>query len=664
MQRTSRVWGVSAALVLGAASVPFVASPALAAAPVITSFTPAIAGVDDTITVTGTGLAQLNPVVKVNGLTATVSGTPTATSLTFKVPPDTGGGKVSLTNAGGTGTSAGDLFITPPFSTVADISGTGRTTLTTKNSLTVPAGKRALRVWDAQAGDRVSVVIENPLPSGCTYEIGVYDANMINLGTADCRRSNTGWLETLTATTVAGTQTLVVNNLSSSSGTVDVTVAKIPADVNLGTLPLDGTTNSYSISNAGQNGYLSFTTVAPNQKMSVKVSDASTTIFGCCGLRWGLYKADGTKIGSSVGNASLSNLSLATAGTYQLRFDPLEMRSGSFKVSASLTPTDANLGVLTVDGIAKTVSIGISGQNGTLTITTAAAQTIAVQTSAVAGSLNGTDLKWGVYGPAPSTTRIKGTAGEAFLDAVKLPKAGTYEVRFDPSGTSTGAFTVTAFPVSDVDAGTLALNGTVKPVTISAAGQNAYLSFAGTEGQRIALQTSGVDTTVFGCCKLSWGLFNASGRRLGGATGNGYLNPVTLPAAGTYQVRIDPAGNLTGSVNVAAWDVPPDVNLGGLAGNGSSTMATISNPGQNGYLTYVNGTVGQKVTFKATRASAAFGCCYVQWTLKNPAGTAVKRWAGNASGTVTLSQSGTYRIYVDPVGPRVGSITFTANPVS
>ncbi|SDT24484.1 IPT/TIG domain-containing protein [Actinoplanes derwentensis] len=656
MQGTSSIVRVSAALVLGAASVPFLASPAWAAAPAITSFSPANAAVDDTITVTGTGLNQASAVVKVNGITATVTGTPTATSLTFKVPPDTSGGKIALTNVGGTGTSSTDLFIAPPFTTVADISGTARTTVATKLSLSIPAGKKVLRVFDTTVGDRVAVVTENATPGGCTFEAAVYDVGMVNLGTGDCRRVNAGWVETLTPTSITGTQTLQVSNLSASAGSVDVTVVKIPADANLGVLPLDGTTKVATITNPGQNGYLTFTTVAPNQKVSVKTTDASA-IFACCGLRWGIYNSAGTKLGSSIGNAYLDGLLLATADTYQLRIDPLDARTGSVTVAASLTPADANLGALTTDGVTKTVSISSPGQNGYLTFSGTAGQKVALRVSDVATSLGVRDLKWGLYGP--TGTRLSNSAGNAYADNITLPVTGAYQVRFDPVGTKTGSFTAAAYLLQpDLDLGAITLDGVTKVATISNAGQNGYLSFTGTAGQRIAVQTTAA-SSVFGCCKLSWGLFTSGGTRLGGATGNGYLNAVTLPSNGTYQVRIDPTESLTGSITVAAWDVPADVNLGGLTTDGTTKTVTISNSGQNGYVTLV-GTSGQKLTLKATRASAAFGCCYVAWTLKRPDGTAQKRWTGNATGKVTLSATGTYRIYVDPIAHRIGSITFAA----
>ncbi|GAA1647355.1 IPT/TIG domain-containing protein [Actinoplanes couchii] len=656
MQGTSSIVRVSAALVLGAASVPFLASPALAAAPVVTSFTPAIAAVDDTITVTGSGLNQLSPAVKVNGVTATITGTPTATSLTFKVPPDTSGGKIVLTNAGGSGTSATDLFVAPPFTATADITGTARTTVSTKNTVSVGAGKKVLRVWDAAVGDRVAVVVENPTPGGCSFEVSVYDASMINLGTADCRRVNMGWQETLVATTVAGTQTLQVSNLSASAGSLDVTIYKIPADANLGTITTDGTPKTVSISNPGQNGYLTFTTTAINQKVSVKTTDASA-VFGCCGIKWGIYQADGTKLGSSVGNAYLDGVLLPAIGTYQLRFDPVEAKTGSITAAASIIAADANLGALTLDGVTKTVSISTAGQNGYLTLPGTAGQKIALRTSDVSSTLGSRDLKWGLF--TPTGTRLSTSAGAAYADNITLPVTGTYQVRFDPVGTRTGSFTVAAFPViADLDLGTLTLDGVTRPAALSTAGQNAFFSFAGTAGQRIAVQTTGASAS-FGCCKLSWGLFTAGGTRLGGATGNGYLNPVSLPSNGTYQLRLDPVENVTGSVTVAAWDVPADVNLGGLTTDGTSKTVSITNSGQNGYLT-LSGTSGQKLTIKGSRASSAFGCCYVAWTLKRPDGSAQKRWTSNATGKVTLTATGTYRLYVDPIANRVGSITFAA----
>lgn len=655
--RVSRFLGASAALVLGASTVPLLSSPAFAAAaPTITSFTPANAAVDDTVTLTVTNpdATLANNVVKVNGVTATVTAK-TASTVTIKVPPDTSGGKIVLTTPGGTATSTNDIFIAPPFSTVADMSTTGRVTVAAKTSFSVPAGKKAIRLFDAVAGERFAVVTEGATPGGCSFEVGVWDARLINLGAADCRRVNTGWLETTGNALVTGTQTLVVNNLTASAGAVDVTVVKIPADANLGTLPLDGTTKSVAITSPGQNGYLSFTTTAINQKISVKTTGASA-VFGCCGLRWGIYQADGTKLGSSTGNAYLDSVLLPAIGTYQLRFDPLEARTGSVDVTASLIAADANLGALTLDGVTKTVTFGTPGQNGYLTFAGTQGQKVALQTTGASSTFGCCGLKWGLYGPTGS--RLGNASGNAYLDAMTLPTTGTYQVRFDPADTKTGSVTVAGYLLqTDADLGTLTLDGTGKTVTINNAGQNGYLSFTGTAGQKVALQATNASAT-FGR-KVTWGMYTSAGTRLGSATGNAYLNPVTLPANGTYQVRIDPADTRTGSITITGWVVPADISLGALTTDGTPTTVSISNPGQNGYLTF-SGTSGQQVTIKASRASSVFGCCGVTWTIKRPDGSTQKRWSGNVTGKLTLTASGTHQIYVDPADIKVGSITFAA----
>ncbi|WP_430784174.1 IPT/TIG domain-containing protein [Actinoplanes sp. G11-F43] len=657
MQVSSRLFTASAALVLGATTVPLLATPALAAPPpVITSFTPASAAADDTVTLTATNidLVQANNTVKVNGVNATVTGK-TLTTLTIKVPPDTSGGKIVLTTPGGTGTSATDIFIAPPFSTVAEMSSTARTTVGTKASLSIPAGKKAIQLFDATAGERFAVQTAGATPGGCSFEVGLWDARLVNLGTADCRRVNTGWLETTTVALVTGTQTLVVNNMSTSAGLVDVTVVKIPADANLGTLPLDGTTKAVDITSPGQNGYLSFTTTAINQKISVKATGASAT-YGCCGMRWGIYRADGTRLGSSTGNAYLDSVLLPSIGTYQLRFDPLDARTGSINVTASLIGADADLGTLALDGTTKTVNFSTPGQNAYLTIAGTTGQKVAIQTTNASTAFGCCGLKWGLY--TPTGTRIGGSSGNAYLDKLTLPTTGNYQLRFDPADTKTGSVTVAGYVLqTDADLGALPLTGTPTTATVNTPGQNGYLTFTGTAGQKVALQATNTSAT-FGK-KVTWGMYTASGTRLGSASGNAYLNPVTLPATGTYQVRIDPADTRTGSITLTGWVVPADIALGTLPTDGTPVTATISTPGQNGYLTF-SGTSGQKVTLKASRASTAFGCCGVTWTIKRPDGSTQKRWSGNVTGKFTLTASGTHQVYVDPADVKIGSITFSA----
>ncbi len=79
-------------------------------APTITSFSPASGAVGASVTITGTNLGSATA-VKFNGTTATI-GTNTATSITTTVPAGATDGKITVTTAGGTATSAASFDVT------------------------------------------------------------------------------------------------------------------------------------------------------------------------------------------------------------------------------------------------------------------------------------------------------------------------------------------------------------------------------------------------------------------------------------------------------------------------------------------------------------------------------------------------------------------------
>ena len=92
--------------------------------PTIISFSPTSAGVGAIVTITGTGFdtTPANSIVKFNGILATITGTPTATSITTPVPSGATTGTITVTVGGQTGTSTTNFTVitdtTPP--TVTD----------------------------------------------------------------------------------------------------------------------------------------------------------------------------------------------------------------------------------------------------------------------------------------------------------------------------------------------------------------------------------------------------------------------------------------------------------------------------------------------------------------------------------------------------------------
>jgi hypothetical protein len=141
---------------------------------------------------------------------------------------------------------------------------------------------------------------------------------------------------------------------------------------------------------------------------------------------------------------------------------------------------------------------------------------------------------------------------------------------------------------------------------------------------------------------------------------SGFTDVLTLPAAGTYTVLVDPASLAVGSVTLTLYDVPADATGTATIG-GSATSVTISTPGQNGAVTF-SGTNGQQVTVHVPSNPwlSLFGGVTVKLLSTNGT-TVLTSTASSASSfnlsTVTLPVTGTYTIAIDPVGTETGTIS-------
>jgi len=192
------------------------------------------------------------------------------------------------------------------------------------------------------------------------------------------------------------------------------------------------------------------------------------------------------------------------------------------------------------------------------------------------------------------------------------------------------------------------------PFTLSTSCKTALFAFDGAAGGRVAWQWSGMtfpsagDATVFR---------PDLGTLVGSHTAtNAFHDSVALPVDGTYSLRYTPRSCGTGSGTLRVWDVPPDdveaITIDGPAGTVTTTVA-----GQNAEFRF-DATSGQVVTWQ-----------YSSNTFTNSADASFRRPDGStqvgghtASGTkgpYTLSQTGTYRLLINPRSSGTGSITVT-----
>ncbi|OLR92374.1 hypothetical protein BJP25_20000 [Actinokineospora bangkokensis] len=544
----------------------------------------------------------------------------------------------------------------PPGIDAASIDTASAITVGTATSVPVAAGKWVMRYFSAADGERFAVSLSGGTFGSCGLDSRMYNERNQQTGGSGCVGTD-GWIET-GPVSGAGLRSLLLYNGTGAAGTTNVTVHKVPADVNAGAQSLTGTAKVVTVANPGQNAYTTFTG-AVNQRVIIQSSGASSQ-FGCCGMYWWLVAPDGTRVGSTkYPNDTLDTTTLTQAGTYKVYMDPGSGNTGSVTFSAWTVPADLNAGAQPLDGTAKTVSLTNPGRNAYTTFTGAVNQRVIIQSSEASSQFGCCGMYWWLV--APDGTRVGSTKyPNDTLDTTTLPQAGTYRIVVDPSSTLVGSVVLKAWTVpADLDAGTLPLDGSAKVVTVSNTGQDAFATFSGTAGQRVLLQSTASSGNL-GCCGASWQLFAPDGTRLADKWINDIVDTTTLPQTGTYKIWFGLSGTNLGSTTFKGWTVPADLNAGTLPLDGSAKVVTVSNTGQDAFVTF-SGTAGQRVLLQSTESSGNLGCCGASWQVFAPDGTRLAdKWINDIVDTTTLPQTGTYKVWFGLSGTNLGSTTFKA----
>jgi len=354
-----------------------------------------------------------------------------------------------------------------------------------------------------------------------------------------------------------------------------------------------------------------------------------------------------------TGGGLLDATTLPVTGAYTINVAPIASSTGSLTVQLFDVPPDATANT-TPGGSPVFLSTTTPGQNARVTFNGSANQRISVQFSNATWSFALLSILK-PDGSALGSNRYIGT-GSTFVDTTMLPSGGTYTIRIDPNGASTGAASVQVYDVPPDAGGPIAPSGAPATVTTTVPGQNGQLTFAGTAGQRVSLKISGVSYS-----SATARLLDPSGNAVGGSVffgpSGGFVDTRTLPSTGMYSISIDPPNATTGSATLTLYNVPPD--LTGTTTPGTSFVTSISTPGQNAVYTF-DGTAGQRISLKVGPSTMSTG--YVSIT--GPSGVqVVTKTLFTSSGTFVdaraLPASGAYTFIVDPNQDATGSATFT-----
>jgi YD repeat-containing protein len=587
----------------------------------IISFAPSTGPVGTSVTISGTGFsttASLNSVT-FNGTAATVT-TATTTALVVSVPSGATTGTIGDTSPSGSATSASSFTVS---------TGTGVPTITSFSpTVGLPGTSVTVSGTNFDAAPIRNRVLFNGLGS-----TAVSSATSTSLSTAVGVVATSGHL---TVATPAGS--------AISAG--DFFVPPVPyvaADVDStgrGTL---GTAANMAVGTATQIGLLVFDATAAHRVSFKIVPGPISTV--------SVFRPDGAFLTSaSVGTfpAFIEPVVMPSTGTYLVSVDPAGTGTGTTTVTAYDVPADVTGTITpTTGGAAATPSLSTPGQNALYTIATPAHSRVSLNIGA--GSIGGTVV---VRNPDGSTL----TSGplnvfSTFLEPWAFASGQT--VTMDPAGADTGTPTVTAYDVPDDLTGTITPDGSNLNATIVAPGQNGLYSLGTPTHARVSLAGS---TAPFGTV-IS--VRNPDGSTLtSGTVGifGGFVEPWTFASGQT--IKIDPSGSSTGTVTVAAYDVPDDLT-GTITPGGSSVTAALATPGQNGVYTIGTAT---NARVSLSIPTAPFGTVI---TVRNADGSTLRTtniaFAAGFIDPWTFASGQT--IKVDPGSSSAGNVTMTAYDV-
>jgi YD repeat-containing protein len=610
-----------------------------ATGPIVTGFTPNIGAAGTAVTVTGQNFEPVifNNRLKFNGTSADIT-TATTTSLFTTVPTNATSGKISVTTVLGNGVSADDFFVPPSPFTAADVEMTARMAIGDSKLVTInTANKIALILFDGVAGQKVSLQITGVTISSSSVTVlnpnGTQFASLFSVGTGGA------FIDTAALPTT-GTYTIVVDPASTNTGNLTLNLFNI---VNVAATITPGGTTPLTIVTPGQNAEVTFSGTT-GQHVSLTIS--GVTIAGT--TAYTVKNPDGSTLASTFlsGNGFLEIPYLPSAGTYTILVDPQAANTGN--VSLTLNDATDATNTITVGGSAVVITTTVAGQNARLTFTGTAGQKISINSPTTFS----TCWTLAVLKPDGTTlTSIFSCGSTIFLEPTQLPVSGAYTILLDPSGAGIGQATVNAYDVSDIT-GAVLVDGPTVSQTTTTPGQRVLLTFTGTSGVRLSVNTTSTFTTCWTLLILKPDATQLSSTFSCGS--NIFLDPQQLPASGTYTLIADPSGNGTGQVNVTLYsvtDTTQSITIGGAA-----VVSPVGTPGQIARLTF-SGTASQRIS---VNSASNFTTCWTLSILKPDATQLTSTFS--CGGTIfiepqLLPTTGTYTIVLDPSGNGTGSTT-------
>jgi YD repeat-containing protein len=400
--------------------------------PSISGFSPAIVAAGGALAISGTGFdtSSQNDLTKINTVSVNVSAA-SNTSISVAAPPFSTSGKISVSTPLGIAVSSTDLYVAPPPLQPSNVGFTQRLPFGGSTTVTVGTNQVALVLFDATAGQQMSLATTLTTLSDW-LNVSIVSPSGLTLSSSTFTNI-TGFVDK-TILPVTGTYTILLQPYSWRAGSFNINLYNIPADVT-GTITANGAPNVVPIGTPGQNALLTFS-VSSEQHLSLY-------IFNKTNLGWTdfyIYGPDKSTLGSQTITSSsgfFDTMDLKLPGIYSIRMDPEGSTTGSATLALFTVPADVT-GTVTINGPVTNVAIGTPGQNGDITFSGTAGQLATVNMSNNTMCVTVSLLPPGGGSSLSSFDECGGTP-PAYLPQVTLPSTGTYTIFVNPDGPSFGS---------------------------------------------------------------------------------------------------------------------------------------------------------------------------------------------------------------------------------
>lgn len=521
------------------------------------------------------------------------------------------------------------------------------------SSVVDPGGNKAVYQYDA-SGNLLSIANTS---SNITYVTG-FSPTSSAVGTpvtiygtkfSATPSQNTVKFNGTTATVVSSTVSQIVANVPSGATTGPITVTA-PA----GTAT---STSSFTVRNSASPTITNFTPTVGSAGGSVTITGtnfqttSTDNIVTINGARTSVTSATTTNVQATIPNGVVSGrVGITTPGGQALSVNDLIIPPAGF------TSTDVSTNSRITFGETKTLTINAANKISLLLFNGTAGQHVGLSVDGV-NIPGSTEVK--IYQPNGSQLTFSSVAQNDThtIDIPTLPVTGTYTVLIDPAGMSTGSMTFKLNDLPTNAAPTIVAGGALVTISTTRPGQSpqAVFSGTGTLADRISIELR--DSRFVGSYAL---YLRGPDEQVVNSiwTYNSYfLDTLLLPGPGNYRIVVGPSYPVgsTGSVTLKLNKVPFDVTSN-ITINGSPVSVTTTTAGQNASLSF-SGTAGQQISL-SLNGNTIPGRTSVY--LRGPVGgqlavTSIDQGGTGVINTVTLPETGTYTIYVDPVAKNSGT---------